>query len=174
MRTWLKLVLLGLLSILLGVLVLGNVAMATLAVTTMTGATLLIIGLVQFFAGFNVEGWSSRALSLLVGVLFAFLGWSFLANPLEGMISLTSLIVILLVVSGIVRLYFSMDLRGTPFFVPMLVSGVVSVALAIYILSNFAAATMSLLGILLGVEMLSNGLGLLVLGFAARRLRSPR
>ena len=167
-----KLVLLGLLSIILGVFVLGNVMLASLAITTMTGAMLLVTGGIQFVTGFTVDGWQHKALALLLGLALAFLGWAFLANPLEGMISLTSLIMILVGASGLVRLYVSMNLRGTAFFVPMLLSGIVSLALALYIFFNFAAATMSLLGILLGVELLSNGVSLLVLGYAARKARS--
>ncbi|HPD90983.1 MAG: DUF308 domain-containing protein [Rhodobacter sp.] len=172
MSAWLKLVLLGLLSIALGAFVLGNVVLASLAVTTLTGALLLVTGGIQVVTGFTVAGWQHKALALLLGLALAFLGWAFLSNPLEGMISLTSLIMILVGASGLVRLYVSMNLRGTAFFVPMLLSGIVSLALALYIFFNFAAATMSLLGILLGVELLSNGVSLLVLGYAARKARS--
>ena len=60
MSAWLKLVLLGLLSIALGAFVLGNVVLASLAVTTLTGALLLVTGGIQVVTGFTVAGWQLR------------------------------------------------------------------------------------------------------------------
>ena len=50
----------------------------------------------------------------------------------------------------------------------MLLSGAVSVLLAGYIFANFAAMALSLLGILLGIELLINGTSLIALAFFLR------
>ena len=50
----------------------------------------------------------------------------------------------------------------------MLISGALSILLAGYILANFARASVNLLGILLGIELLFNGAGLIVLAFFLR------
>lgn len=169
MSDWVKWVLLGLLSVVFGILVLGNAVIATLAVTTLTGAVLMISGAVQVAGGLtSAETTGQKVFGVLMGLLMGFLGVSFLFDPLAGAISLTMLIMILLAASGVLRIVFAWNMRETPYFWPMLLSGALSVLLAGYILANFAAATMALLGILLGIELLMNGLGLVVLGFAMR------
>ncbi len=84
------------------------------------------------------------------------------------MISLAMLVTILIGANGIIRLILSFRMRATRFFWPMLLSGALSVLLAGYIAANFFQIAPSLLGILLGVEMLFNGAALVVLGFYLR------
>ncbi len=172
MSDWLKWVLLGLLSIVLGGLALGNVALASMAIATMTGALFLVAGVFQLAAGFSVSGAGPKIFALLLGLVLTFLGWSFLANPLEGMISLTMLIAFLLALSGITRIVFSLQMRGTGLFGLMLLSGVVPLLFAIFIWMNFDMATMTLLGVLLGIELVFNGIGLLMIGFFVKRLKT--
>ena len=168
MKNWIKWLLLGILSVAFGVFVLGNTLLATLAVTTLTGFLFLISGAFQIFAGFTDETRANKVFSIALGALMAFLGLSFLYNPLGGMISLTLLILLLLAASGIVRLILAFRMKATRFFWPMLISGALSLLLAAYIAVNFAAASVSLLGILMGIELVFNGLGMIVLAFFVR------
>lgn len=170
MKDWVKFLALGILSIAFGVFVLGAPVVASFAVTTVTGVLLLVIGGLQVVGGFSGEGFFQKAFAILMGVVMVILGWSFLANPLEGTISLALMVMILLGVSGIVRLIFSWRMRQTQFFWPMLISGAASVLLAAYIWMNFAAASVALLGIMLGVELLFNGFGLILLALFVRKL----
>lgn len=170
MSNWMKWLLLGFLSVAFGLLVLGNTVIATLAVATLTGAVLLISGVFQAAGGVtSAAATGSRIFGILVGLLMGFLGVNFLFNPLEGAVSLTMLVMLLLVASGGLRIVFSWRMRETPFFWPMLFSGTLSVLLAAYIFANFAAASMTLLGILLGIELLLNGSGLILFAFVLRR-----
>ena len=170
MKSWIWFLLAGLLSIAFGIYVLGNTVVASIAVTAVTGAFLLIAGGVQVVAGFGAEGTGNKALAILLGALMLFLGWSFLSNPLEGMISLTVLITVLLLASGLTRILLSFQAKGTGLFWPILISGAVSLLLAAVILMNFGAASLSLLGILLGIELLTNGVGLTFLSLFFRNL----
>lgn len=168
----LKWILLGLLVIVFGVIVLGNTVLASLAIATLTGALLLAGGVFQIIGGFSVEGIGGKIFAMLMGALMAFLGWSFLSHPLAGVISLSMLILILLASGGIVRIIFSFRMSGTPFFWPMLVSGALSLLLAGVIWANVSAepaSMLSLLGILLGIEMLFDGFGLIFVGMFAKR-----
>ena len=168
MKEWVKWLALGILSVVFGIIVLGNTVVASMAVTTITGVMLLASGGFQIVGGLSAEGIGSKVFSLILGALMAFLGFSFLFNPMEGMISLAMLVLLLLAASGLVRIVFSMRMRGTQFFLPMLVSGVLSLLLAGYIWINFATASVALLGIMLGVELLFNGSGLILLAFFIR------
>ena len=170
MKDWMKFVVLGVLSIAFGVFVLGAPVVASLAVTSLTGILLLVIGGLQVVGGFSGEGFFNKAFAILLGLVMVFLGWSFLANPLEGTISLALMVMLLLAVSGVVRLILAWRMRQTSYFLPMLISGAASVFLAGYIWANFATASVSILGIMLGVELLFNGFGLFVLGLFMRKL----
>ena len=170
MKDWMKFVVLGVLSIAFGVFVLGAPVVASLAVTSLTGILLLVIGGLQVVGGVSGEGFFNKAFAILLGLVMVFLGWSFLANPLEGTISLALMVMLLLAVSGVVRLILAWRMRQTSYFLPMLISGAASVFLAGYIWANFATASVSILGIMLGVELLFNGFGLFVLGLFMRKL----
>ena len=93
-----------------------------------------------------------------------------MANPLAGMISLSTFLLILLAASGIVQILFAFRVRGTRFFWPLLLAGSVSVVLAIILLSS-PGATLVLLGTLLGIQMLCSGASLLMLGMFFKETR---
>ena len=164
-----KWMLLGILSLVFGFVVLGNTVIATMAVTTLTGAVLMVSGVFQVFGGFtSTESMGSKVFGILMGLLMGLLGMNFLFEPLSGAISLTMLIMILMATSGILRLVFAWRMRSTAYFWPMILSGVISLLLAGYIWSNFGAAVPNLLGIMLGIEMLMNGFSLIVIGVSRR------
>lgn len=167
MRDWVKWLLLGLLSVVFGILALGNTVAASIAVTTITGAMFLIAGVAQTIAGLS-GAMGGRLASVLLGLLLSILGASFLFNPLEGAVSLALLVLILLIIGGLLRLSFSWMMRQTPFYWPMLLTGALTILLAGYIGANFAAASVQLLGVLLGVELLFNGAGLIALALFLR------
>lgn len=168
MKEWLKWVLLGVLSLLFGFYTLGNAVVASVAVTAVLGILLLISGGFQVFAGFSAEGMGSKILGLVMGLLMLYLGISFLYNPLAGAVSITFLVLVLFAASGILRIIFALQIRDSGFFWWMILSGVLSLLLAVYLFANFAVASMLLLGTLLGIELLLNGIGLITFGFVLR------
>lgn len=175
MKPWLKWLILGIISVLFGIFALGNAVAASLAVTTVTGVIFVVIGIIQIVAAFSETRTASKVLSILLGVLVALIGLSFLINPIEGTVSLALLVTVLVAASGIIRLVFAWRMRETRFFWPMLVTGALSILLAVYILANFSVASITLLGILLGIELLFNGAGLIAFALSLRaHLRGDR
>ena len=166
MSDWVKWLLMGLLSIVFGIFVLGAPIVASVAVTVVTGALLLISGVLQVVGGFSVEGTGNKILAFIMGAVVLFLGWSFLAHPLQGVLTLATVVMILFIAGGLARIILSFQMRGTQYFWPTLISGLLSLALAAYIMANASVGlALSLLGILLGIEMLFNGFGLIFMAF---------
>ncbi|WP_170361855.1 HdeD family acid-resistance protein [Ruegeria arenilitoris] len=163
MSDWIKWFLLGLLSIAFGVFALGNAIAASVAVTVVTGVLLLIAGALQVVGGFTVEGTGNKILSLIMGVVMLFLGWSFLDHPLQGTLTLATVMLVLFMAGGIARVILSFQMKGTQFFWPTMISGILSIVLAVIIwtyVEEEPQALLSILGIFLGIEMLFNGFGL--------------
>lgn len=158
-----KFFLLGLLTLAFGVVVLGNSAVASMAIVSVTGILLLLGGVLQIALGFWVEGTGNKVFTWVLGGLTLFLGWSFLSHPLVGVLSLTTVLLVVMAAVGILQILFAFRLTGTSYFWMLLLSGGVSLVLALVLISS-PAATMELIGVLLGLQLLSGGASLVMLG----------
>ena len=158
----------GVLSVLAGLYALINPFPATLVATVMAGWAFLIYAVLQVAAAFQAEGWGGRIWSILIGVLAFIVGIEVLANPLESVLTLTLMVGILFIASGVAKIVASFSLKGTGLFWPIMISGISSLILAFMILSNFPVSAAVALGFLLGVELLSNGIATLAFAFATR------
>ncbi|WBU60107.1 HdeD family acid-resistance protein [Paracoccus albus] len=156
-------IIIGCLSILAGFLALANPLAATITAEQVAGWSFLFIGILQIVAVFQQTTWGGRIWVILLGVLFVLLGISLIANPLEGVITLTLTVAALFLVTGIFKIVLSFSLRGVPAFWLVLLSGAVSVILAVMIFGNFPASALTILGILLAVELISSGISLIAL-----------
>ena len=101
-------------------------------------------------------------LAAIGGVLGIFIGIELLQNPLQGILTLTMVIAILFMATGIVRVIVAFGLRRTVAFVPILISGLISIALAIMIFTSYPQSATYILGVLLAVELISNGISLIM------------
>jgi len=168
--SWIWLAILAVISIVGGLLALFNPFAATLAATLMAGWVFAILGVVQIVQSFQLRGWGGFLWALLFGVLTLLVGIALLANPLAGMVSLTLLVAVLFLVTGVIKIAYSFSLRPISGWGWVLASGIVSLVLGIMILGNFPWAAASVLGILLGVELLSNGVLFLLVALGLRKL----
>ncbi|MEM1235965.1 MAG: DUF308 domain-containing protein [Pseudomonadota bacterium] len=161
-------IVIGILMIIAGIFALMNPLAATLTVEQLLGWLFLIGGIFQVFGVFREETWGQKIWAILLAAINIFIGINLLGKPLAGVLALTYLVAIMFAASGVVKVIMSFKLRGTGLFWAMLLSGVVSVVLAVMILSNFPQSAATLLGILLAIELISSGVSLMVLGFSAK------
>ena len=167
--SWIWLAILGAISLIGGILALLNPFAATFAAVLLAGWTFILYGALQIIQSFSVRGWGGFLWSLLLGVLTAVVGVSLLANPLGGAISLTILVAVLFLVLGAVKVIYGISLRPVAGWGFAVLSGIISILLAILIFSDFPAAAATILGILLAIELLSNGVFLLFVAFGLRK-----
>jgi uncharacterized membrane protein HdeD (DUF308 family) len=153
------------------ILILGGV-LALLAPLAVSIAITVIVGL-SFLAGGLLNAWSAwqeddeRLAHAIFAVLEIFLGVSFLAHPLSGLVSLTILVGLVFLISGAVRLGLAWQRRAHAGFWLLLLSGALSVLLGGMIFADVMGAT-GILGILLGIELLFAGFGLVALSRLGR------
>lgn len=167
-RTWGWMLALAIISIIGGVLAIAMPLMATIAVVYIAGWFFLLQGVIQIVHAFRVRGWSGFIWSLGLGVLALLLGIMLLADPFAGAISLTVVLAVFFLVSGVAKTMFAFNLRPVGGWGWVLASGLISLALGIMIFAGLPGAAATILGLLLGIELLSNGMLFL---FAAMGLR---
>lgn len=155
-------VVLGLLLVVGGLVVLGDVVIATVVSVVFVAWTTFFSGLVLLVSSvFRIRSggalWAATG-----GAVLTVTGLFLLRNPLLGAVTLTLLAGALFLTGGLVRVVSAF--QSAQHKVLLAVSGLVSVGLGVWVLVNPAAATLTLLGVLLGVQILVEGLTLVTLG----------
>lgn len=152
----------GIISILGGIFAFFNPLSASFAAEQLAGFVFLLVGILQFIALFRAYTTTGKVLAAIGGVLGIFIGIELLQNPLQGILTLTMVIAILFMATGIVRVIVAFGLRRTVAFAPILISGLISIALAIMIFTSYPQSATYILGVLLAVELISNGISLIM------------
>lgn len=160
----------GVLSLICGVLAILNPLAATMAAVTLAAIALVVSGAIQLVGASLETGWRKRAPSLLTAVAALALGLSILFHPVAGARALTILMGILLLISGLAKLGWSMSHREDASFWPLLVSGAVSLLLALLVYRHLQSGRSAILGTFLGIELMLNGLALLAVAALGRRV----
>lgn len=166
--SWGWLAVLGAVSLIGGILALIDPFAATLAAVLLAGWTFLIFGVMQIVQAFSVRDWPGFLWSLLFGVLTLAVGVALVANPIAGALSLTAIVAVLFIVLGVVKVMYAFALRPAPGWGFAALSGAISILLGIMIIANYPVSAAAVLGILLAVELLSNGVFLLIIAFGLR------
>lgn len=152
----------GVISILGGIFAFFNPLSASFAAEQLAGFIFLLVGVLQFIALFRAHSTTGKVLAAIGGVFGILIGIELLQNPLQGILTLTMVIAILFMATGIVRAVVAFGLRKTVAFIPLLISGLISIALAIMIFSGYPQSATYILGVLLAVELVSNGISLIM------------
>ena len=152
----------GIISTIGGIFALFNPLSATFAAEQLAGFLFLLVGVLQFVALFTVRSTSAKVFAAIGGIVGMLLGFELLNEPLQGILTLTMVVAILFMVTGIIRTVVAFGLRGTAAFLPVLFSGIISIILAIMIFSGYPESSTYILGVLLAIELISNGLSLVM------------
>lgn len=169
-RTWKWMAALAVICIVGGFMALFNPFGATIFAVTLAGWVFLIQGVIQIIHAFRVRDWSGFIWSLGIGVLSLLVGVILVADPLAGAIPLTLLVAVLFLATGVAKIMFALSLKPASGWVWVLVSGLVSAALGVMILAGLPASATTILGLLLGIELVSNGVLFLFVALGLRKL----
>lgn len=159
----------GVLMVVGGILALANPFAASIAVTTLVGAFLLLGGVGQLWAAYSTPEDDHRLWHGILGLLSLILGVMLMANPLAGTLSLTLIVGLLFLLNGAGRMIVALRLRDTRYYMLLLLSGALSLVIGFLVLANIVTAATWLLGFLLGIQLMTEGAVLLALGLLARR-----
>ncbi len=157
---------LGIILMILGVVALGAVFITTMASILLFGWLLFFGGIVQFIQSFRVRG--GFLLHLLSALLAIIVGLLLITNPTAGAVTVTFILAVYFLVSGIFRLITSISIRypnwGWSFFY-----GLVIFLLGIFILQKLPIAGLVVIGLFVGIELFLNGLSWVALALAVKK-----
>lgn len=164
---WWLLLLVGLLSIVVGVIFLFKPGNSLAALAVIAGIFLLIDGIAELASSF-MRSTPNRGIAALFGVLAAIVGVLLIRHPIGGVTVVALLIGLWLIAIGVIRFATAFEEyqhRGWHALAGALelIAGIVIVAN-----SNIGYAT---LAILVGIGFILNGIGLTVLGWGMRDVR---
>ena len=164
-RTGVDLVLGGL-QVLVGLVILGHTATATTLSLLFVGWLLFATGVLVLALSLFQVGKDGFWSGLLGGGLMTVLGVVFLRHTTAAAVTVTLVAGALFAAIGVARLSAAYSYREQR--MSLLLGGLVSLALGLIVLFNIVDATYTLLGILLGVQVVTEGVAIMVFGREAR------
>jgi uncharacterized membrane protein HdeD (DUF308 family) len=159
----------GVLMVVVGILALLFPLLASIAVVLILGWTLIASGILQGFGLIGAGKVPHFWLELLSVVLSIVVGWLLLRNPGGGLLIMTILLIVYFMVEGFSKVIFALTIKPFPGWGWVLVSGVIGILLAVYLWSNMPVTAAWVLGLLLGILLISEGLALTNLAWRVRR-----
>ncbi len=159
----------------IGILILGFIALALpflagLAAVLMLAWVLLFCGVAEGIYAFDSRVGEGFIFKLLLGILYVITGAYLLVRPGRGLLALTLVLAVFLLVDGILDFVLALRIsrgRGRGW---LLFDGIIGVLLAIFIWRHWPLSAEWVIGTILGIRMIVNGVTRIVVSSAARRV----
>lgn len=161
---------LAVLSIIGGVVALIYPVVASFAVQAMIAAALTLVAVAELSLAVarRHEGLTTWGFHGALGLLLLTLVATLVINPFAGLVSLTVAVAILLLAVGAVRMGLAWQMRAWPRWGWLFASGLLSAVLGIMILAALPNAALWVLGVFLGIDLISSGTTLALIAWAMR------
>lgn len=167
---WVGFLLGGIALIILGIIAAGAATLTSLVTIIFLGVVLLIGGIAKLIHAFWAREWSGFFLTLLVGILYGVTGILCLMKPIAALAAITLVIGSLFVVSGLFKIFSSIAMRFEQWGW-ILFSGIVSLLLGILVLSDWPLASLWVIGLFVGIDLIIQGWTWVILALGARRIK---
>ncbi|HYV35539.1 MAG TPA: DUF308 domain-containing protein [Gemmataceae bacterium] len=146
--------------------------LATLTTVLLFGYLLLAGGIVQIVNAFLGRGWRAFFLHIVVGLLQIVVGGFMIERPLLLAEFLTLLLAVSLIVGGGMRIVFAIveSFSGKGW---VLLNGLVSLLLGISIWRQWPEASLWVIGLFVGIDLIFNGWSWVMLGLLVKSVPRP-
>lgn len=149
--------------IVLGVIAITFPFLATIASTLLFGGIFIGAGIVQIIYAFQSKGAGKVVWKLILGLLYLLTGIFVAVNPLQGVLALTLVLGITIFIQGMIQVVLAFQLRHkSANWGWILASGLVGMICGIFVWSSFPFSALWLLGTLLGVDLIFDGIWMLL------------
>jgi uncharacterized membrane protein HdeD (DUF308 family) len=159
----------GILMVIIGVLALISPWMASVAIVRLLGWFLIISGILQGIGLIGARQVPYFWLELISAALAIVIGLLLLRHTDAGLLFFSVLLIVYFMIEGIVKVIFSLTIRPFPNWGWILASGLVGIALAVYLWGNLSTVSEWMLGFLLGILLVVEGAALASLAWRVRR-----
>lgn len=161
-------ILLGVIYVLAGLVALSSVAFAASVTVLMVGAMMVVGGLAEMISAFRVKPLSKAVLWGLIGILYVVAGLLAFQNPALTAKLLTLLLGLSLTASGIAKVVFAATLKAGPSRMVMMPSALLTIVIGAIILMAWPVASLLVLAVFLGVDLISAGVGWITVGLGLK------
>lgn len=162
-------VMLGIVLILCGAVALLAPLASALAFTFVFGISTLIAGLAEIIHAFSTKTWGGFFINLVIGVAYAALGVLIMLNPLAGVFALSMTIAAFLIGIGLGEVFLGLRVRGERGWFWMVLSGLITLAFGIWLVTRMPAAGLVMAGAFLGAALILQGMSFIGMAGAARK-----
>lgn len=160
---------LGLVFLVAGFAAIAFPLLSTIAAKIAIGWILMMSGLVAILHSFRITAWGGFLLNLVLGALYIFVGAYLAFFPLTGIITLTLLLAALFLAEGLLQVAMAWRVRPHEGWGWLFLSGCVAIGTGALIAIGLPGSATWAIGLLVGINLLSTGLGFVVLALAGRR-----
>jgi uncharacterized membrane protein HdeD (DUF308 family) len=161
----------GIVLVLLGSVAIGSAFVMTLISMIFLGWLMIIGGILQATHAFGSKRWGGFFIDLLAGILYMVVGFLMVANPGASAVALTLLIAMFLIFGGIFRIVLALSVRFHNQ-LWLVLHGIINLVLGILIWRQWPLSGLWVIGLFVGIDMIFNGWSLIMLGLAAKNLRT--
>src|SRR5271166_299088 len=159
----------GVLLVVTGVLAIVFPVVSSAAVVVLLGWLLIVSGALQGISLIGAGHVPHFWLQLISVILAVLVGLLFLRDPAQGMLTITLLLIVFFMIEGISKVVFSLTIRPFPNWGGVLASGLVGLLLSAILWANLPVTAVWLIGLLLGIELISVGAAMAYLAWHVRQ-----
>lgn len=141
----------------------------TFAVTIFFGVLLMVTGVATIVSAFWIGKWSGFLIQLLVGLVYLACGFLVTESPVKATVAFTVFLAVSFIVLGAFRCVGSLVVRF-PGWGWSLLNGAITLLLGVIIFRQLPTDALWVIGLLVGIEMLFNGLTWIMLAMNLRTL----
>ena len=159
----------GVLLIAAGMLAIIYPVLSSAAVVVLLGWLLIISGIVQGLSLIGARHVPHFWMQLISVILAVLIGCLFLRDPAQGLVTIALLLIVFFMIEGISKVVFALTIRPFPNWGWVLASGLVGIVLALILWANLPVTALWLIGVLLGINLISVGAAIAYLAWQVRQ-----
>jgi uncharacterized membrane protein HdeD (DUF308 family) len=161
---------LGIITIVLGVLSMMAPLMAGIAIALSVGVLLIMGGIMRTLFAFKCKSWGKGILVFLLGLLTLVVGFYMVSRPGAALATLTLFLAAYFVVDGIIEIIEAFDLKPINGWGWMLFGGIVSLLLGVMLWRQWPISGAWAIGTLFGIKLIFAGFAMTGIGVAGRSI----
>jgi uncharacterized membrane protein HdeD (DUF308 family) len=160
----------GIVAFVCGILAIILPLTFSFGIALIIGCLVLVAGIAHLFFAFDTRSIGGFFWQILVSVLYGIAAICLLANPLLSVLSLTLVLAIFLLLEGILELALYFRLRQFRHSIWVLIDGIATSILGIFMISYWPPASPEVIGALIGISLMLSAVSRVILSLTIRAL----